>query len=775
MAVQNYAPFQIPLPTMPAPAPIAQPAPSVVSPDAVEGARGIAKTMLEGVGLVKAGKSLWSTGASLFGGEAATTVGTEVAGEVATPNLISATSIPTPAGALGVGPAAGIVAGGLLIAKGAKDLFTGKETSGLEGWGGRISLGIATGGISEIARGLGIFGGGNKWKMEGDRIQSLIDSGVEIPDELLAGIPTGPRSKDELIRKDLPADFVGKDSEGNWVNNKFAQSRDENDLSAEDKWGYAAFYELFPDWLKKSEEERRQIAAASKVSEHHGTIDINNKEELTALAGDIKSGIKQDNMIATTGKIMQSAGISYKPIPGAVEAGTDGEGNILYASPELINDKRTIAGQQVAGVMGATMNAMYTFSPEESAKIRETVFESGDTGYINQLDEAHKNNDVKSFINILGQTERVGYTGFNMYNTWGAISPAQKSIMIAGAKMQDFTFDDGKDIYEKNATPDIRGAPNLTIGEGLKLAGNKVNVAPLTKKWDQFTAIQETMYPTMSGIDVARTASEMGMLGMGINGEAVQMSKKGVEAMKGRPVPQYGIGAITIPNGQGAPQGYSKVAELDGQTVIVPVGNERTVNVSTPETAQLASMKIYNNWKDSSFNKPEKGVYGGSAMIAGLDKLDAANPQSLSGVMAYTTYKNAGVKSPVGDLTYVAQSAGVTLNRLMKGESSRETDSKGMEYRVAGTLNEAAFNTVAKVMRSEYATNGITSKEAAYQLANQGFAEGRFNESELVTMQRNIDLIFDDNGYQASKKMLAGRNKGMYLAFKRDKNMWSKA
>ena len=59
-------------------------------------------------------------------------------------------------GALGVGPQAGILGGLALGAKGLSDLVKGKETKGIEGWGGRATLGMATGGLSEVGRAFGL-------------------------------------------------------------------------------------------------------------------------------------------------------------------------------------------------------------------------------------------------------------------------------------------------------------------------------------------------------------------------------------------------------------------------------------------------------------------------------------------------------------------------------------------------------------------------------------------------------------------------------------------
>lgn len=61
-------------------------------------------------------------------------------------------------GSLGAAPILGIAGGLALGAKGVKDLLQNNKTKGLEGWGGRATLGIATGGLSELARAFGIGG-----------------------------------------------------------------------------------------------------------------------------------------------------------------------------------------------------------------------------------------------------------------------------------------------------------------------------------------------------------------------------------------------------------------------------------------------------------------------------------------------------------------------------------------------------------------------------------------------------------------------------------------
>jgi hypothetical protein len=140
----------------------------------------------------------------------------------------------------------------------------------------------------------------DKWKTEGNRLKGLIDRGINIPEEMRAAMyQTRGRKKSELINPYLPQDFRGDTPQYGWVNNKFANSRNEADLTARDIWGYSTFFDKFGnDWLGKMNEKQREAIAnkaleRGAVREHHGTIDINWSPELEA---DIAS-IRGPNMI----------------------------------------------------------------------------------------------------------------------------------------------------------------------------------------------------------------------------------------------------------------------------------------------------------------------------------------------------------------------------------------------------------------------------------------------------------------------------------------------
>jgi hypothetical protein len=125
---------------------------------------------------------------------------------------------------------------------------------------------------------LGKLGDKDEWKKEKKKFEKLSGSGIFIPENLLASMPNKGRSKDELIRKDLPPDYIGRDQQGQWVNNKFAETRNEADLRPEDIVNYAAFAEKDPEWFKKPLDQRLaeadKVLKAGAVREAKGSIEI---------------------------------------------------------------------------------------------------------------------------------------------------------------------------------------------------------------------------------------------------------------------------------------------------------------------------------------------------------------------------------------------------------------------------------------------------------------------------------------------------------------------
>lgn len=180
-------------------------------------------------------------------------------------------------------PGAAALIGGY---QGIKGIQQGNAARG--GLGGAASgagIGFMAGGPLGAGIGAGIGGliglGGSlmnqhKTEVEQKRLKKLADSGISTFD---SGQPKHYVSRGQSIRPDLASDFVGNDSSGTFVNNKFSNSRNESDLTGKDIMGYAAFSEKFGnDWKNFSEPQREAVANAALakglVREHHGTIDV---------------------------------------------------------------------------------------------------------------------------------------------------------------------------------------------------------------------------------------------------------------------------------------------------------------------------------------------------------------------------------------------------------------------------------------------------------------------------------------------------------------------
>lgn len=173
-----------------------------------------------------------------------------------------------------VAPIAGSALGAYLAAKGIQDAYKGKSGN----TAARIQAGITTGGLSEALR---LFGFGKpRTKVEDSRYAALQKGGITGFDRPFQAT-SDPHA---WFRKDLAPDFMGYTDEKNkqgWVNNKFAKSRDVNDLRGDDLVGYSVFGEKYGnDWFGKyNDQQRRDIAQLAldnkAVSEGHGTVKVN--------------------------------------------------------------------------------------------------------------------------------------------------------------------------------------------------------------------------------------------------------------------------------------------------------------------------------------------------------------------------------------------------------------------------------------------------------------------------------------------------------------------
>jgi hypothetical protein len=130
--------------------------------------------------------------------------------------------------------------------------------------------------------------GGPQTKIEEKRWDRLKDYGFEVPKWA-----QGNRElKFDAFRQDLPPDYVGYDKAGNWVNNRFARSRSEADLTATDVSQTAAMAETFGLPYQKASQQTKDamanIALQNKlIQEQKGTMNIAWDQDKYKQAADI--------------------------------------------------------------------------------------------------------------------------------------------------------------------------------------------------------------------------------------------------------------------------------------------------------------------------------------------------------------------------------------------------------------------------------------------------------------------------------------------------------
>ena len=464
---------------------------------------------------------------------------------------------------------------------------------------------------------------------------------------------------------------------------------------------------------------------------------------------------------------LASTGITNQADSNTVNVGVDFKGNPVYSNAQLANNKDTSLGTTAAFHSGMALGAMGAFSSQDEADRYVAIgLNAQDPNHHAKLDQLKSAGDVNGFVNAIGAAND-RYTGYKMYENWNNFSPAQKSIGSSTTGIQNFKFNDGQTFETKRLTPEIPGVPAMSAGDGLQLASQGINVPPATRKWNQLSAIQETQFTPKKSSDVVNTAQSLGILGYDVDGRSVPIDNQKMSQMQMQPAPHYGIGAVTLPLSSGTPTGYSIVKNMGDKNIAIPTANKGTALVNAPDVASRSAGNIYGKWNKKDNVKQDRGVVGGSALSGGLDSMATTNPYSLGAVITHASFEHVDPKGKDNDISHVSQLLNVSLNRLSTGDVGKSTDGKENYPIHSGTFDEKTYGATVKDIRGKYAQQGVSSKEIGYQLANQGFAEGRFDESQATALHRSLDMVFDDNSYVLAQKLNTGKSKGMSILEKR--------
>jgi len=289
------------------------------------------------------------------------------------------------------------------------------------------------------------------------------------------------------------------------------------------------------------------------------------------------------------------------------------------------------------------------------------------------------------------------YTAYQLYQNWGHMSAAQKSQAIATLGMHGYKFGTGTDLNNTTLIEGTNGSPGLSLGEAFGLFSSGYNVYALANNWHQLNTIQKITQGGGTAVQVANTAKNFGMLGVGNTGAATQASAESLAQAGWGSASNYGVGAISAKAGSVIPQGYTTLGPGGAGTIAIPTGNlasgvgavgggsevgqiggqfisgnapafgigaggEATSvggasgtstgaaatgglgtigTVAAGAGVALGAYQVYQGWGMGGTTGAINGAVGGAGMAVGLYALGATNPYLLAAVVAYSIISNA--------------------------------------------------------------------------------------------------------------------------------------
>jgi hypothetical protein len=124
------------------------------------------------------------------------------------------------------------------------------------------------------------------------------------------------------------------------------------------------------------------------------------------------------------------------------------------------------------------------------------------------------------------------------------------------------------------------------------------------------------------------------------------------------------------------------------------------------------------------------------------------------------------------DLDFSANLMTTSLMRLLSGGKGKAIDQISGQLANASLGNvgygqdmtQETFGKAQANVRGMFVQSGLKTKEDAYALANQAFAEHRINEMDLAQLHQGINMTFDQDGYDTAHQLMPGRYKGIEVA-----------
>lgn len=454
-----------------------------------------------------------------------------------------------------------------------------------------------------------------------------------------------------------------------------------------------------------------------------------NMQSFTSETGvQVPNKMAQGEMINHASAVLSNAGIYTQPAPGTQTIGVDNSGKELHGNTAMMKSQNDAAGTQAVDGFVNSIAPLGVFTPKDREILGQIAQVSGSVALINQLMELRRKGDTKQFINTLAQAlkqptieaisndpkNRAGlngvYTAFNLFNNWDRMSNAQRGLAIASLGLQGFYFATGENLAKKPIIQATATRPGLTVGQALGLFQQGYNVYALATNWDQLSDLQRINAGIQSAAGLVRTGRQLGLLGSGTGGSAVNISAQQLSSAGWTPAPANGVGAVTAPVGTDLPPGYTQLPpNADGSVNAIPSANADTASgISANQVAGGAmvatgAINVYDNWGEGGEEGAINGFVGGSQMAAGLSTMGQTNPYVLGAVIAGSTLGGV-IKDDRASAAVGVGTAGAAGYGAYTAQASNAA---------AGSSTASQIGTTAAVLGGAYSAKQIQDSDAS--------------------------------------------------------------
>jgi hypothetical protein len=262
-----------------------------------------------------------------------------------------------------------------------------------------------------------------------------------------------------------------------------------------------------------------------------------------------------------TDGILAMAGVFSSPGQGRRPAGNSKMGQAVFISQNLAGSSDIRAGAALLHALRAFVEPFNVLNKKDKESFDALIKTSSNKSLIDALDNEHLKRNGESFsvtlikaIGALTSRTLAVVTALKIYDHWGVMSVAQKSVVIAAMGVQLHKTDKDGAVCDLKI---VEGpGQDFTVRDALNMVQAGKNPYPLIYNWSQVYELARVYNDNPSIESIEDFAASHKLLSGGVKDSAVKVNKEAIGNAK--PSPQYGVGALALPAGSAAPKGTEK-------------------------------------------------------------------------------------------------------------------------------------------------------------------------------------------------------------------------